>query len=90
MEDTFITGIVAIVVCMLNNHFQQKRSREQHDKAITLIDYKLSELTKRVDMHNLVIERTYELEKKESVLKEQIKIANHRIEDLERKTENEL
>ena len=79
-----ITGIVAIAVCVINNHFQNKATQQQHDKTIALIDYKLSELTKRVDKHNNVIERTYKLEEHESVLDEKIKVINHRIHDLEK------
>lgn len=45
--------------------------------------YKLDELTKRVDKHNHVVERTYSIERELSIQKEQIKVANHRIEDLE-------
>lgn len=51
------------------------------------MEYKLDELTKRVDKHNSVVERTYSLERKMEVQEEQIKVANHRIEDLERKGE---
>lgn len=46
--------------------------------------YKLDELTKRVDKHNNVVERTYNIEERLSVQEEQIKVANHRIEDLEK------
>ncbi len=87
MIEAIITGAVAIVVCMINNYFQQRRSEEQNDKTVALIDYKLTELTKRVDKHNNVIERTYRLEEASAVQEEQIKVANHRIEDLERKVE---
>ncbi len=88
MIEAIITGAVAIVVCMINNYFQQRRSEEQNDKTVALIDYKLTELTKRVDKHNNVIERTYRLEEASAVQEEQIKVANHRIEDLERKVES--
>lgn len=47
------------------------------------MEYKLDELTKRVDKHNNVVERTYSIEKRLSVQKEQIRVANHRISDLE-------
>ena len=47
------------------------------------IEYKLSELTKRVDKHNNVIERTYNLEKTVEVIEERLYVANHRINDLE-------
>ena len=49
----------------------------------TVMEYKLEELTKRVDKHNNVVERTYILEKKMDIQEEQIKVANHRIKDLE-------
>ena len=49
------------------------------------MEYKLEDLTKRVDKHNNTIERTYDLERRMDVQEEQIRVANHRIEDLERK-----
>lgn len=45
-----------------------------------LIKYRIEQLEKKVEKHNSVVERTYLLEKK-------VKVANHRIEDLERKVE---
>ncbi|MBR2315339.1 MAG: hypothetical protein IKA56_01720 [Clostridia bacterium] len=40
--------------------------------------YRIEQLEKKVDKHNSVIERMYQLEEK-------IKVANHRIDDLENK-----
>lgn len=71
-----IGGAVTLIVCLINNHYQQKETRN-------LIEYKIDELTKRVDKHNNVIERVYRLEQHEAVFDEQIKVANHRITDLE-------
>ena len=71
-----ITGVVAIIVCLLNSHYQATATRN-------LIEYKIEELTKRVDKHNNVVERMYHLEESQAVMQEQIKVANHRIEDLE-------
>lgn len=87
MTDAIITGAVAIIVCMINNFFQNRRTEQQNDKTIALIDYKLTELTKRVDKHNNTIERTYRLEEQMTLQEEKMKVANHRIEDLERKVE---
>jgi len=42
-------------------------------------------LDKKQDKHNNIIERTYCSERDISVIKEQIKVGNHRIEDLEKK-----
>ncbi len=83
MIEAIITGVVAIAVCMINNLYQNKATKEQHNKTIALIDYKLEELTKRVDKHNNVIERTYKLEQLAALHDEKLKVANHRIEDLE-------
>ena len=54
-------------------------------KSTALIAYRLEELEKKVDKHNSVIERTYSLEETQAVLEEKIKVANHRIDDLEKK-----
>ncbi len=52
--------------------------------GINLINWRLKELEKRVDKHNSVVERQYNIEKIQMVLTEQLKVANHRIEDLEK------
>lgn len=49
-----------------------------------LINYRIEQLEKKVDKHNQVIDRVYKLEKQDAVHNEEIKVANHRIEDLER------
>lgn len=55
--------------------------------ANRLTNYKIEELRKEVEKHNKVVERVYALEKGVEVMDEKIKVANHRIEDLERKAE---
>ena len=45
--------------------------------------YRIEQLEKKVDKHNQVVERMYEAEKNISVISEEIKIVNHRIEELE-------
>ncbi len=57
----------------------------QHRKSEALMEYKLDGLTKQVEKHNNLIERTYEIEKDVEVIKNDIKVANHRIDDLEKK-----
>lgn len=51
---------------------------------LAIIDLEIKTLSDRVEKHNGVIERTYKLEQESAVQAEQIKVANHRIEDLER------
>lgn len=48
-----------------------------------LVNYRIEQLEKKVDKHNQVIERVYLLEKRDAVIGEEIKVANHRISDLE-------
>nr|WP_296075348.1 hypothetical protein [uncultured Ruminococcus sp.] len=45
--------------------------------------YRIEQLEKKVDKHNQVVERMYEAEKNISVISEEIKSVNHRIEELE-------
>ena len=52
--------------------------------GIALSNYRIGQLEKKVEKHNNLISRTYELEKEYSVLDERIRVANHRIEDLEK------
>ena len=52
-----------------------------------LTNYRIEQLEKKVDKHNTVIERTYKLEETQAVIQEQIKVANHRIGDLEKERE---
>ena len=57
-------------------------------QQIAILDLKMDELSKRVEKHNQVVERTYKLEQSTAVQDEQIKVANHRIEDLEEALKN--
>lgn len=51
--------------------------------ANKLTNYRIEQLEKKVEKHNKVVERVYILEKNEAVMEEEIKVANHRIDDLE-------
>ena len=55
--------------------------------ANRLTDYRIRQLEEKVEKHNSIIERVFRLEKHEAVIEEEIKVANHRIGDLERKLE---
>ncbi len=52
--------------------------------ANKLTNYRIEQLEKKVDKHNSVLERMYEAETRIEVVEEKIKVANHRIDDLER------
>lgn len=80
-----ISGLSALLVCLINNHFQMQEADKKHTETISMIEYKLDELTKRVEKHNNVIERTYRLEEAAALMDEKMRVANHRIEDLEKR-----
>ncbi|MBQ5584501.1 MAG: hypothetical protein IIU74_07160 [Ruminiclostridium sp.] len=56
-----VTGGVTLVVCLINNFLQQSKTR-------ALLEYKLNDLTQRVNKHNDLIERTYRLEEQSKEL----------------------
>ena len=66
-----VTGGVTLAVCLINNFLQQSKTR-------ALLEYKLNDLTQRVNKHNDLIERTYRLE-------EQSKELTRRLDRLEGK-----
>ena len=48
-----------------------------------LTNYRIEQLEKKVEKHNNLITRTYKLEQECAVMDEKVKVANHRIDDLE-------
>ena len=88
MNSTIVGALVSagasLLVCLINNHYQRADVEAKHKESITLISYRLEQLEKKMDLHNSVVQRTYELEKRADVTDEQIKVINHRIEDLEK------
>ena len=53
-----------------------------------LTQYRLEQLERKVEVHNQVIDRVYKLEERTELQEEKIKVANHRIEDLEQTQKN--
>lgn len=58
------------------------QAKLENFQAVT--NEKIDELSRRVESHNKIVERTYQLEQKVQVQEERQRTANHRIEDLER------
>jgi len=80
-----ISAAAAIAVCVINTNGQNKKILVELDKRDSIQAYRLEQLEKKVDRHNSVIERTFNLEKRSEILDEKLKVANHRIDDLEKK-----
>ena len=71
-----IVGALALIGTIVGNLIG-------NNKTAALVTYRLEQLEKKVQLHNNAVERLYKVEQKAAVHEEQIKVANHRIEDLE-------
>ena len=71
-----ITGGLSLVGVVLSNLSNNKKIENTLSTQQAVTDTKLEELTREVRSHNNFAQRV-------PVLEEQIKVANHRIEDLE-------
>ena len=69
-------GDLKDVISGINANFQQQ---------IAIIDIKIGDLTKQVEKHNSVIDRTYALEKTVGILENRESVSEHRLTDLEQK-----
>lgn len=78
-----ITGLISLAVCLVNNRYQNERVEKSHDATIQLVSYRLEQLEKKQDLHNNAVSRLYEVERKLGIDEEKIRVANHRIDDLE-------
>ena len=73
---TFAGVLITVIV---GNKKTEKSVKEQTELTL----YRISQLEKKQDQHNTLIERVYRLEDRANVTDEKIKVINHRIDDLE-------
>ena len=73
---SIIVGVLAFAGTLIG-------SLISNNKTQALVTYRLQQLEAKVNKHNNLVERMYNLEEKQMVMEEQIKVANHRILDLE-------
>lgn len=76
MSETIIIALISLAGTLAGSYFAQR-------KSTALIAYRLEQLERKVEIHNGVIERTFKLEERMSLNEKDIKVANHRIKDLE-------
>ena len=72
-----ITGGLSLIGVIVSNNHTAQSMNAKLDKQQAIMDTKLEELTREVRMHNNFAQRI-------PVMEEQIKVANHRIADLEK------
>ena len=75
---SIISGLVAIVTVIINVKASNKEITAKLEKAQAITDTKLDSLIAEVREHNNFARRM-------PVVEEQIKVINHRIDDLEKK-----
>lgn len=80
MSEAIACAIIAGVASALGAWLANRKSQAVFQ---AVIETKFEELSKHVEKHNQVIDRTYALETQTALMDEQIRVANHRIADLE-------
>ena len=79
---TVSVGLLSLFGTLLGSYWSNRKGQ-------ALIAYRLEQLEDKVNKHNNLIERTYKLEEDSAVQAEQIRVANHRISDLEQEIKNQ-
>ena len=79
-----ITGLVSLAVCIITQAATNMRTKGMLEYRLDKLEEKIDKslLSRLTDLENKV----HELEKQMGIQEEEIKVANHRIEDLENKT----
>ena len=72
-----ITGVLSFLGVLFTNLASNRKIEHRLETQQAVTDTKIDELTREVRAHNNFAQRV-------PVLEEQMKVANHRIEDLER------
>lgn len=73
-----ITGVLSLIGVVISNMSSNRKIETTLTTQQAVTDTKIEELTREVRAHNNFAQRV-------PVLEEQMKVANHRIEDLEKK-----
>lgn len=79
MVDTIIVAALSLIGTLAGSFWSNSKSQ-------ALIAYRLEQLENKVNKHNNLVERMYKVEEATAIQEEQIKVANHRLADLEAKS----
>lgn len=81
MTEAIIVALLGLAGTLIGSYLANR-------KSTALIAYRLEQLEQKVSKHNKLVERTYALEESVALLEERQKVANHRIDDLEKDVHN--
>lgn len=76
MTEAIIVAALGLVGTLVGSYLANR-------KSTALIAYRLEQLEQKVSKHNNLVERTYALEEAVALMDERVRVANHRIADLE-------
>lgn len=79
-----ITAGVTLIGTTLTVYGGNKKISNELDKHNAVQDERISELTRRVELHNQVVERTYQLESDSRITAEKLENIERRLETAER------
>lgn len=89
MSTEIITSLIiassSIICQLLINASNRRKLKADNESTKSLIVYRIDKLEQKQDKYNHLQERVFNLEKNSAVADEEIKVANHRIADLEQK-----
>ena len=77
MTEAIIVAALGLVGTLVGSYLANR-------KSTALIAYRLEQLEQKVSKHNNLVERTYALEESVALMDERVRVANHRIANLER------
>ena len=76
MTEAIIVAALGLVGTLVGSYLANR-------KSTALIAYRLEQLEQKVSKHNNLVERTYAPEESVALMDERVRVANHRIADLE-------
>jgi len=82
--DLSIIVSIAVGLCTIITFIRtNEKSKNETNSKIDILRNDVKHLSDRVEKHNQMVERTYKLEQETAVLKEEMKVEQHRTQDLE-------
>ena len=76
MTEAIIVAVLGLVGTLAGSYLANR-------KSTALFAYRREQLEQKVSTHNHLVERTYALEESVALMDERVRVANHRIADLE-------
>lgn len=73
-----ITAVITGACALIGTYFSNR-------KSTALVQYRLDQVEKKLEIHNNLIERTYKLEERTELQEEKIREVNNKVDEIKRK-----